>query len=71
MKWQKVYKIYQVSEDSLLKEVKDHYRYRMFDNWYSTEEQAIEDIKRKTEGDLIDFCPDELHIIPVMVKVLA
>ena len=73
MKWQKVYKIYYVSEDGLLKPVKDRWSSygSMFDEWYSTEEQAIRDIEFKTEMHGIDFIHDQLHIIPCMVKVLA
>jgi len=72
MKWQKVYKIYEVSEDGLLKRVKDRWSNYggMFDDWYQTEEQAIQDIKNKTETHGINFVPDHLHIIPCMVKVL-
>lgn len=70
MKWQKVFKVYIVSEDGLLKSPKDKYGYPMFDSWYNSHEEAIRDIQYKTEGDLIFNVPDQLHIIPCLVKVL-
>ncbi len=72
MKWKKVYKIYVVSEEGLLK--KPVFTWRMsgsiFDGWYDTEEEAIADIIAKSE-DNEPWVPGDLHIIPVMIKVLA
>ena len=42
----------------------------MFDEWYYAQADAIADINNKTNIYGIDFIPDQLHIIPVMVKVL-
>ena len=72
MKWVKVFKIYTVSEDGLLKRVKDRWSNYggMFDEWYPTEEMAFKDIQNKTEIHGIEFIPDQLHIIPCFVKVL-
>ena len=72
MKWIIGYKIYTVSEDGLLKPVKDRWSQygSMFDEWYYTQAEAIADIERKTELHGIGYIPDQLHIIPVMVKVL-
>ena len=72
MKWMIAYKIYTVSEDGLLKPVKDRWSQygSMFDEWYYSQAEAIADINNKTNIHGIDFIPDQLHIIPVMVKVL-
>lgn len=73
MKWKLAYKIYKLSEDGLLKPVKDRWSNygSMFDEWYDTQEQAIKAIEEKSVIHDIDFLSDQLHIIPVMVKVLA
>lgn len=70
MKWQKVYRIYIVSEDGLLKKPVDVWGYHVFQECYYTLAEAEKDLINKSVGENINHLPDNLHVIPAYIKVL-
>jgi hypothetical protein len=70
MKWKKVYKIYVVSEEGLLKKPVFSMRGgQIFDEWYETEDEAETDIIAKSEASH-PWVPPNLHIVPVVITTV-